>query len=102
MTLAEIIKTKRDNLYETYNNINLENNKEKIESLKEDINKLTNLIEILSKDIKNIKDLQYQDISNYVSIKEEDLNNIKLVLKAKYEANLSVDLTTTQLEVVKN
>ena len=101
MTLAEIIKTKRDNLYETYNNINLENNKEKIESLKEDINKLTNLIEILSKDIKNIKNLQYQDISNYVSIKEEDLNNIKLVLKAKYEANLSVDLTTTQLEVVK-
>ena len=101
MTLAEIIKTKRDNLYETYNNINLENNKEKIESLKEDINKLTNLIEILSKDIKNIKELQYQDISNYVSIKEEDLNNIKLVLKAKYEANLSVDLTTTQLEVVK-
>ncbi len=101
MTLAEIIKTKRDNLYETYNNINLENNKEKIECLKEDINKLTNLIEILSKDIKNIKNLQYQDISNYVSIKEEDLNNIKLVLKAKYEANLSVDLTTTQLEVVK-
>lgn len=101
MTLAEIIKTKRDNLYETYNNFNLENNKEKIESLKEEINKLTNLIEILSKDIKNTKNLQYQDISNYVSIKEEDLNNIKLVLKAKYEANLSVDLTTTQLEVVK-
>lgn len=101
MTLAEIIKTKRDNLYETYNNFNLENNKEKIESLKEEINKLTNLIEILSKDIKNIKNLQYQDISNYVSIKEEDLNNIKLVLKAKYEANLAVDLTSIQLETVK-
>ena len=101
MTLAEIIKTKRDNLYETYNNFNLENNKEKIESLKEDINKLTNLIEILNKDIKNIKDLQYQDISNYISIKEEDLNNIKLVLKAKYEANLAVDLTSTQLEFIK-
>ena len=101
MTLAEIIKTKRDNLYETYNNFNLENNKEKIESLKEEINKLTNLIEILNKDIKNIKDLQYQDISNYISIKEEDLNNIKLVLKAKYEANLAVDLTSMQLETIK-
>ena len=101
MTFAEIIKTKRDNLYETYNNFNLENNKEKIESLKEDINKLTNLIEILNKDIKNIKDLQYQDISNYISIKEEDLNNIKLVLKAKYEANLAVDLTSMQLETIK-
>ena len=101
MTFAEIIKTKRDNLYETYNNFNLENNKEKIESLKEEINKLTNLIEILNKDIKNIKDLQYQDISNYISIKEEDLNNIKLVLKAKYEANLAVDLTSMQLETIK-
>lgn len=101
MTLAEIIKTKRDNLYETYNNFNLENNKEKIESLKEEINKLTNLIEILNKDIKNIKDLQYQDINNYVSIKEEDLKNIQLVLKAKYEANLAVDLTSTQLEFIK-
>ena len=101
MTLAEIIKTKRDNLYETYNNINLENSKEKIESLKEDINKLTTLIEMLNKDIKNIKDLQYQDISNYVSIKEAELKSIQLVLKAKYEANLAVDLTSTQLEVVK-
>ena len=101
MTLAEIIKSKVDDLYKTYNNLNLEYNKEKIESLKEDINILTTLIETLSKDIKNLKDISYQDISKYISINEEDLKNIQLVLKAKYEANLSVDLTTTQLEMVK-
>ena len=72
MTLAEIIKTKRDNLYETYNNINLENNKEKIESLKEDINKLTNLIEILSKDTKNLKN-QVEKV-NYEQRKYENLD----------------------------
>lgn len=101
MTLAEIIKAKRDSLYETYNNLNLEDSKEKLTSIKKEIDKLTSLIEMLSKDIKNIKDLEYQYISNYVSIKEEELKNIKLVLKAKYEANLVVDLTTTQLETVK-
>ncbi len=101
MTLAEIIKSKVDDLYKTYNNLNLEYNNEKIESLKEDINILTTMIETLSKDIKNLKDISYQDISKYISINEEDLKNIQLVLKAKYEANLSVDLTTTQLEVIK-
>lgn len=101
MTLAEIIKTKVDDLYETYNNLNIEDNKKKNETLKEDINKLTALIETLSKDIKNLKDISYQDISKYISIKEEDLKNINLVLKAKYEFNLSVDLTSTQLEIIK-
>ena len=69
--------------------------------LKEDINILTTLIETLSKNIKNLKNISYQDISKYISINEEDLKNIQLVLKAKYEANLSVDLTTTQLEMIK-
>lgn len=101
MILAEIIKSKVDDLYKTYNNLNFEANKEKIESLKEDINKLATLIETISKDIKNIKDISYQDISKYISINEVDLKNIQLVLKAKYEFNLSVDLTTTQLEVIK-
>ena len=101
MTLAEIIKTKVDDLYKMYNNLNVEDNKKKIETLKEDINKLTTLIETLSKDIKNLKDISYQDISKYISIKEEDLKNINLVLKAKYEFNLSVDLTSTQLEIIK-
>ena len=101
MTLAEIIKTKVDDLYEAYNNLNIEDNKKKNETLKEDINKLTALIETLSKDIKNLKDISYQDISKYISIKEEDLKNINLVLKAKYEFNLSVDLTSTQLELIK-
>ena len=101
MTLAEIIKAKVDDLYKTYNNLNVEDNKKKIETLKEDINKLTTLIETLSKDIKNLKDISYQDISKYISIKEEDLKNINLVLKAKYEFNLSVDLTSTQLEIIK-
>lgn len=101
MTLAEIIKVKVDDLYETYNTLNLEDNKEKNQSLKEEINKLTILIETLSKDIKNLKDINYQDISKYISIKEEDIKNIQLVLKAKYEFNLSVDLTTTQLETIK-
>ena len=101
MTLAEIIKTKVDDLYEAYNNLNIEDNKKKNETLKEDINKLTALIETLSKDIKNLKDISYQDISKYISIKEEDLKNINLVLKAKYEFNLSVDLTSTQLEIIK-
>ena len=72
MTLAEIIKSKVDDLYKTYNNLNLEYNNEKIESLKEDINILTTMIETLSKDIKNLKDISYQDISKYISIKEED------------------------------
>ena len=101
MTLAEIIKAKVDDLYETYNNLNIEDNKKKNETLKKDINKLTTLIETLSKDIKNLKDISYQDISKYIPIKEEDLKNINLVLKAKYEFNLSVDLTTTQLDIIK-
>ena len=72
MTLAEIIKTKVDDLYETYNNLNIEDNKKKNETLKEDINKLTALIETLSKDIKNLKDISYHEISKYIPIKEED------------------------------
>ena len=68
MTLAEIIKTKVDDLYKMYNNLNVEDNKKKIETLKEDINKLTTLIETLSKDIKNLKVISYQDISKYISI----------------------------------
>ena len=101
MTLAETIKAKVDDLYETYNNLNIEDYKKKNETLKEDINKLTALIEALSKDIKNLKDISYQDISKYISIKEEDLKNLNLVLKAKYEFNLSVNLTSTQLEFIK-
>lgn len=84
MTLAEIIKTKVDDLYETYNNLNIEDNKKKNETLKEDINKLTALIETLSKDIKNLKDISYQDISKYISIKEEDLKNINRPVRQGY------------------
>lgn len=102
MTLAEIIKSKVDDLYETYNSLNKQENKEKIESLKHEINNLITLIDLLSKDIKNIKDLNYQDISNYISLNEEDFKKIQLVLKAKYDANLPVNLTSSQLELIKN
>ena len=81
MTLAETIKAKVDDLYETYNNLNIEDYKKKNETLKEDINKLTALIEAFSKDIKNLKDISYQDISKDISIKDEDLKNLNLVLK---------------------
>ena len=40
MTLAEIIKSKVDELYETYNSLNQEKDKNNIESLKNEINKL--------------------------------------------------------------
>ena len=87
MTLAEIIKSKVDELYETYNSLNQEKDKNNIESLKNEINKLNTLISLLSKEFKNLKDLNYQDISNYISLKEQDLKNVQLVLKAKYDAN---------------
>ena len=102
MTLAEIIKSKVDELYETYNSLNQEKDKNNIESLKNEINKLNTLISLLSKEFKNLKDLNYQDISNYISLKEQDLKNVQLVLKAKYDANLPVNLTVTQLELIKN
>ena len=102
MTLAEIIKSKVDELYETYNSLNQEKDKNNIESLKNEINKLNTLISLLSKEFKNFKDLNYQDISNYISLKEQDLKNVQLVLKAKYDANLPVNLTVTQLELIKN
>ena len=102
MTLAEIIKSKVDELYETYNSLNQEKDKKNIESLKNEINKLNTLISLLSKEFKNLKDLNYQDISNYISLKEQDLKNVQLVLKAKYDANLPVNLTATQLELIKN
>lgn len=102
MTLAEIIKSKVDELYETYNSLNQEKDKKNIESLNNEVTKLTNLISLLSKEFKNLKDLNYQDISNYISLKEQDLKNVQLVLKAKYDANLPVNLTATQLELIKN
>ncbi len=102
MTLSEIIKLKVDALFETYNNLNLVDNKSELTTIKERIEKVTTLIEVISKDIKNIKDLNYEDISDITFIKEEDLKNIQIVLKAKYEVNLPVELTKPQLEIINN
>ena len=55
MTLAEIIKSKVDDLYKTYNNLNLEYNNEKIESLKEDNNAQINIIKQLNEENRLLK-----------------------------------------------
>lgn len=106
MTLAEIIKLELDNLYKHYDLIKDKEDYEELEEIEKQIKTVSDLVNNLSEDVENFRyldALEFKQLLDYDMEKfESNFKMIQLVLTAKYDEHLAVNLTSNQAGFLQN
>ena len=113
MKLEEIIRLKLEKLYKEYETMQKAHNPDRIKKLESDVSTLENLLKNVEQDMNNFKNLTPEAIVDILADNHllgenlakdkllEDIRVIKLVLKAKYENSLKVEMTEKQVNTLR-